>query len=561
MKRLLFLLAALLLAAGCRTTVPELQRRAAGGDVGAGRKLGMLFFYGGRENRQLDYAAAREHFALAALGGDPVSLYHAGLFYDLGLGGVEPRSELAADFYRRALPGIRALAPDDPDASFVLGEMLYHGRGVEADRAAALAHYRRARRRQSLTGLLRMGELYATGLNTLPPPPQVIQGADGSRIVQRIPAEQLLGRDLSQSAYLLESAANLGSPAADYGLYLQSGRRALLTRAAAANYPPAVFEAASGDPAAVRAAAEAGHAPALHALANQTNDPAERRTLLYRAARRDFAPAIFDLAQECCRRCEYGMAQALLGLPALEQDPRRETALEELDEASGTVAALSPVTSLVRRGAELEKLDSDFALYVRAERAGIDNVREIYRRHLTSEGAATAAYWSGDAFRVAAEGLPMVYAGEIFKAYPGERDGRFFFNYALAAGLAGQGACQLGVTGKFAAFDPDGKLAALLKANALMLLNYPDEAYEVLFARGPLQSAAEKNIFRNFCVPLLRDRAKAAAATGFKEEELGEYREIAAQDFYDLQRGAFLTELPAGPEPELNLDALTEPEL
>lgn len=80
--------------------LPELTQQALDGEVEAQRRLGEVFFYG--KGVTADYPRAFEYFSLGAEQDDPVSIYHVGRCYELGLG-VQKSVVDAIEYYRHGV--------------------------------------------------------------------------------------------------------------------------------------------------------------------------------------------------------------------------------------------------------------------------------------------------------------------------------------------------------------------------------------------------------------------------------------------------------------------------
>jgi hypothetical protein len=184
--------------------------------------------------------------------------------------------------------------------------------------------------------------------------------------------------------------------------------------------------------------------------------------------------------------------------------------------------------------------------FIRGHRAGITKMRENYQKYI--EDDPERAYFNLDYIRLYFEGMPMLFAGDIFRIYYQKCHGAvgndFYLNYALCAGLAGQGAVQFNAAEKINTTRNTPlkwHLAKmLLKANAMALLKREADAYEFLVAnyRSGL-TKKDYDFIVDFvnanCNMLLKDSRKLSAALNIPIDRFVQHKEIKKQDFYDLE--------------------------
>ena len=550
MKKILLFtaMAAVMFLSGCMS-VAKMQKEADGGDEIAQVLLALKFFYGSRDVRFIQYDEAFKYFNMAAKKENPLACYYLGEIYESGLGQTDVDYVLASEYYKRAAADMHELPSVlRKQAYLAMAKMYEHGRGVKKSDTKAGHFYKKACDKE-ITG---SAPLYVLFL--------------------RRTRGELAADDLEE---VLEDALLLNEPAANYlyadAIYKSNSKKALeLYRMAAnANHPEAMLLLAnlSKNKMLVRSANEKaasfGYGPAFYELALAETKEEKRYELLKKSADRGYLKAVEALG-DYYERCKEWSTAAICHYMA-DKARNIEFASPAFVRLESTVGLGLAVESIWQNKPLpcLAKVPSNVEYFIRGQKAGIAAIRKNYQNYLESD--PECSYVNMDYVRLHHDGVPMVFAGDIFKTYYNSRHGAvgndFYLNYAICAGYAGQGSIQFFAVERInlnRTHSMKWHLAKmLLKANAMALMGDNNGAYGFLVAnyRAKL-SENDRNFIVDFvngnCNMLLKDSKKLSAALNIPAERFVIYKEQKKEPFYDLEnrKDSNLVAVPVEPEIE-----------
>jgi hypothetical protein len=532
----------LLFAAGCASVKEQYLDGARRGNPEYQAAAGAMYINGGPS--EINYDEAYNWLKAGSAGGSCVAMYYLAEIYENGYGNVTPDHLKAVRYYDSVVEEIKKKAAEGHiGAAYVLGRMYRCGKGAPKDKAAAIKCFR-----------LSSSALYAPALNQL--------------------GEMTMAGNPEEARRLFFSAAEKNCPEAEYNLadiYFQEKNQVAgmkwLKKAAESQYPPAlcrlavILETGAGaakNPEAAKElflkAAQSGYAPAQYkmALLSGKNEEAGL-SWIKKAAERSYIPAMNRLAETCLKGVDDGSVKAMIlyELARKAGDAAAFEKIAELDNKTGLYLFVKFSWNNINNGENYILADSPMVRIIDGYKAGITaGSKTAFQDELMK--SASAFYLDNAWHQIYNNRLPFSWAGDIFrmtleteKNKPG-----FWFCYGSCVGIAGHGegimyAVQMMGETAAAAADPEDKallldLAALMKANALILMNNDAEAYNFLFAGGKLKNRKSGFVINyvNFWAPaLLKDKNKFAVATGIDPAALKEFRMPEKQLFYDAQLG------------------------
>ena len=377
-------------------------------------------------------------------------------------------------------------------------------------------------------------------------------------------------RDLAKKK--LFKAMQYGFPQAYYLAYcyfpsLESESH--LQKSALGYYPEAMIDAAesNGNKLAMNSAniqaMKMGSPRATYNLSKTVGNDIEKIYFLRQASLRGNYQAIKELADyyENQKLWSKAIVYNLFAVQNEELQVEANLALERVDTISGLNVLLKSIWK-DRHFAELGQLDSDCGFFINSFKNNAPNLRESYQKYL--QGNADKAFMNCDWYYIFANDLPMEYAGDIFKMYrnllePDSSDiapaNNYYFAYAIAAGLAGQGELQIFALNEIKQenLSREMQLAIdILRINGKILSEKEDEAID-LFKK--LKIADENktfvvNFINGCALGLLKNRQQTAEFLELELDKLLDVRMIKKQPFFSFQTGRDFMDIKYE-EPEL----------
>ena len=497
----------------------------------------MANYYGHYSVGKIDYVSAFNQFDSITKTGEKQS--GVALFY-LGLDALKGLNSKEVDFWNAMyLFGMatKKLAEelDDTDGnrSLVYALMYQHGLGLEQDFDKVLP-------------LLEKSEKL------------------GNNFAPLIMAEFLLEnpqfeayREVAKKK--LFKAMQYGFPKAYYLAYcyfpsLESEK--YLEKSALGFYPEAMIDAAerNGNKLAIHSAntqaMKMGSALGTYNLSETAGNDIEKIYFLKQASLRGCYEAIVNLGDYYENHKLWSKA-IVYNLYATNREDLRvpaNLALERLDSISGLNVLLKELWQ-DRHFAELNLLDSDCGFFINSFNNNAPNLRESYQKYLQIN--ADKAFMNCDWYYIFVNNMPMEYAGDIFKRYydllePNstkiEPVNNYFFAYAIAAGLAGQGELQLFALDeiKYEKLSSEMQLAVeILRINGNILAGKQEDAEDLL--KKLTIADDDKTFVANFingcAVALLKNRQQVAEILGIELDKLLAARAIKKQCFFNFKTG------------------------
>ena len=533
---------AILFAAGCTSVKEQYLDGAMRGNPEYQAAAGAMYLNGGPS--EINYDESFKWLRSGAAAGSHVAMYYLAETYENGYGNVAPDRLKAIRYYGDVAEELKKDADEGHvGATYVLGRMYRYGKGMPKNDAAAMKCFR-----------LSSSALYAPALNQL--------------------GEMTREANPEEAKRLFLSAAEKNLPAAQYNLadiYSQAGNQSVcikwLKKAADNQYPPAqyrlavIFETGNGviaNPEAAAAlylkAAQSGYAPAQYKMALLSGKDEEARAgWIKKAAERSYVPAMNSQADIQLKGVDDGSAKAMI-LYELARKEGDATALEKiyaLDNKTGLYLFVKFSWYAILGGENYVQAESPIARIVDGYKAGITaGSKETFQEEL--QKCATSLYLDNAWYQIYSNKLPFAWAGDIFKTVLETERNKpgFWFCYGSCIGIAGHGEGAMYTVSMIkqteaAISNPEDKallldITALMKANALILMNNDAEAYNFLFTNGKLKNSKSRFVINyvNFWAPaLLKDKSKFAVATGIDPATLKEFRMPEKQLFYDAQLG------------------------
>jgi TPR repeat protein len=546
---------------GCVSPQSQCLKKAEEGDAEAQGILGSIYLTG--NNGQIDYPRAYYWLRHGAAGDDSVAGYYLGVIYQYGLGDVSPDQIRAVRHFKADYRDIHSKAKKgDIRYINILAEIYYYGRGLKADKDKAVKMFKYCARRRWPQAVENLG---------------VIMLNDSQF------------RNLSKAKALLTEAATHKRPRAQFYLseyYRRNGEeeRSLeeLKKASAGGYPPAMFKLAvnyrtNGTPGAsslFKAAADAGFAPAMMAMADSLTEKNQKLKWIKKAAEHSSVPAMLEYARLLSDDVTPDPAkEMIIYLLAAKIQPENKQIRKMISNLDKHTALYFPVKycwEKISGGENILLSESEIQRVMSGFKAGIvDASKKLYQKRLKYN--PLPFFMNNDWFLIHENSLPPVWAALLFKAIERHMKDNpgFWIGYGISAGQAGQGTAQAyaafklkELAGKYTN-DADNatlhNLAALLKANALMLMNLDKEAYDCLFNNGKLKRVDMPfliNFINVWCQPLLKDKRKFSTATGIPGRKLGQFSLPEKKKFINLEYGQIIPETPKIKEPEVDYKRL-----
>ncbi|MCP3966498.1 MAG: sel1 repeat family protein [Lentisphaerae bacterium] len=565
LKKIAPALLAILTLTGCMSLRERSLSKAEQGDPTAQAIIGSMYMTG--EESNINYKDAYYWLRKSAAQGNCIALYYMGMIYEYGLGEVTPDRVKAKRFYQMAFPTIHKQAKDgDIRYINILAEMYHYGRGTDLNQKASVNLFKYCAQKSYTQATASLGVIRFTGNG--------------------------IAQDTGKAKNLLLRASEEGDPRAEfflsevyYGEEKNVNAFNLLQASSRKGYPPAMYKMAvkfesgsevKADPSKARAlfmaAANAGYAPSQLRVAEYYPDRGNKLIWVKRASERSYVPAMLAFAELVKSGIDTNPAKIMILYQlALKLKPGDRNVIKKVVELDNTTGLYFPIKFCwedIDGGENLLLSDSDIYRVIRGYKAGIKSgSSEIFKKSLA--GNPLPFYMNNDWFLLYQNRLPQLWSSSIFKAVEKteSKNAGFWLGYGISAGLAGQGGSQA-----FAAYNvkklaepiiktAEGKmlsdLAALLKANSLILLGRSDDAYNFLFTHGRLNFNSSPymiNFVNNWCGPLLKNKNKLSVASGIEKIRLGEYSFPVTQKFFDLQYDTVVGEKPLINEPAVQLD-------
>ncbi len=529
---------------GCVSTKDSYQAKAEQGDGQAQGILGSMYLSG--NGAAINYQQARYWLRHGAANGDSIARYYLGVMYQYGLGKVVPDQVRASRHYKSVYKDIHDRAKKNKLRYInILAEMYYYGRYLKQDKKVALKMFKVCARRRWLPAVENLG---------------VILFADKD-----------IRQNPGRAKFLLSNAAAYNYPRAQFFLaeyYFKRGETEAameqLKLSAAGGFPPAMFKLAKeclktnspqGAGELFKAAANSGYAPAMLAVADSLSETAAKLQWIEKAAEHNSVPAMLQYAKLLKEQVNLNPTKKMilyqLALKIKKNDPQIKKLILDLDNKTGLFFPIKYTWENTYGGENIPLADSDINRVLQGFKAGIVSGSEkLYRKRLAYN--PLPFFMNNDWYQFYENALPPLWSARLFltvEKYEADNAG-FWIGYAVSAGLAGQGTAQA-----FAAFKlrelvkkraKNSKnnslmnIAALLKANALILMDYDAEAYASLFSNGNLMRDDLPfliNFINFWCKPLLKDKGKFSIATGIDAKNLEQFSLPQVKDFWSLEYG------------------------
>jgi TPR repeat protein len=546
---------------GCVSSRERCLERAESGDGEAQGILGSIFLTGSDE--KIDYRKAYYWLRLGAANGDSAAAYYLGVMYQYGLGKIVPDQMRAQRHYKSVYKDIHAKAKENKLAYInILAEMYYYGRGLKQDKKVALKMFKFCAKRNWIPAVENLGVILL-----------IDKGVE---------------RDFSKAKSLLIKATMHNYPRAHFYLaeyYFDQGQvesaMKHLEYSVRGGYPPAMFKLAekyreAGSPKAdslFKAAATEGYAPAMYVVANNYSDIKNRLEWLKKATQHSYIPAMLEYADSLKEQitpdpCKE-MILYLLAEKIRKGDPEIKELILNLDNKTGLYFPLKYTWENIYGGENILLASSEINRVMQGYKAGIvEASKKLFQEKLAYN--PLPFFMNNDWYKLYENGMPPLWSGLLFKAVEKheEKNPGFWISYGISAGLAGQGTCQA-----YAAYKLDKlakerqadkkndnsllNISALMKANALILMNYDNEAYNSLFDNGNLMREELPhliNFINLWCRPLLKDKRKFSVASGIEESKLGEFMLPQTKDFWSLEYGKKINSGEWIKEPVIDFD-------
>jgi TPR repeat protein len=548
---------------GCISNKEKFLAKAEDGDPQAQGIIGSASIIG--DNTEINYRRAYYWLRLGAASSDSISGYYLGTIYENGLGRVVPDQVRAARHYKGVYKDIHERSKKGELAYInLLAEMYYYGRGLEQNEKKALKMFNYCAKRRWQPAVENLG---------------IILFKNGK------------SKDLKQAKSLLIEAAMYNFPRAQFYLakyYYEHGNdddaMEQLRKSAGSGFPPAMFWLAEeykkiNNPQAdmlFKAAADEGYAPAMLVVADGIMETEKKLQWIKRAVEHSSLPAILQYAKLVNEQVNPDPAKEMilyiLALKIKRNDPKIERLLINLDNRIGLFFPIKYSWESIQGGENILLANSEVNRVMEGFRAGkIKGSKELYEKRLAYN--PLPFFMNNDWYLFYENGLPPMWSALLFKAVERHEVNNpgFWISYGVSAGLAGQGTAQA-----FAAYklnelikkrnrkNRDNSLvniAALLKANALILLNHDAEAYESLLDNGKLMRDDLYfllNFINFWCRPLLKDKVKFSTATGIDAKKLGQFVLPQKKEFLNLEYGRVIPVMPKVAEPQVDYKSLNK---
>ena len=555
------MLCAVFILNGCLTPAQKFLADAEDGDPRAQGIVGSVNLTGNGD--AIDYSRAYYWLRLGAANGDSMAIYYLGTIYQYGFGKVVPNPERAEKFYKSVYKDIHSKAKKGDLAYInILAEMYYYGRGLEKDKQEAMKMFNYCAKRRWQPAVENLG---------------VVLFTDGK------------AEDLKRAKSLLIEASIHNFPKAQFYLakyYFRHGNdeaaMEMLKKSAGGGFPPAMFRLAqeyakTNNPQSdmlFKAAAHEGYAPAMLTVADSIPEIDQKIRWIKRAVEHSSLRAMLQYAKLIREQVSPDPAKEMilyiLALKIKKNDPKLERMLLNLDNKTGLYFPVKYSWENISGGENVLLANSEIHRILRSFKAGrTDDSKKLFDRRLAYN--PLSFFMNNDWYLLHENGVPPMWSAQLFKIVEKneEKNPGFWIAYGISAGLAGQGTAQA-----FAAFKLDelikkraGKsrdnslinIAALMKANALILMEYDAEAYESLLENGKLMRDDLHflvNFINFWCRPLLKDKKKFSTATGIDMKRLSKFALPERKEFLNLEYDRAVPVIPNVNEPQIDFKSL-----
>jgi len=325
-----------------------------------------------------------------------------------------------------------------------------------------------------------------------------------------------------------------------------------------------------------KASAHDGYAPAMLAVAAGMVKTEEKMKWIKRAAEHSSLPAMLQYAKFIGDRIEPDPAKEmiiyLLALKISGNDPKIERLMLNLDDKTGlyfpvkyTWESLYGGENIILVNSEIERVLKEF------ESGDIKDSRELFEKRLAYN--PLPFFMNNDWYLLQENGVPPIWSSLLFKAVERAefKNPGFWIGYGISAGLSGQGTAQAYAAFKLSELIKERNrkqldnslknIAALMKANALLLLNHDAEAYDSLVENGKLLRDDLHflvNFINFWCRPLLKDKKKFSTATGIDMNKLNKFILPERKEFINLEYNRTVPVIPGVKEPLIDFKALNK---
>lgn len=558
---ILTILCAVFTLSGCLTPAQKFLADAEDGDPRAQGIVGSVNLTG--NGAAINYNRAYYWLRLGAANGDSMSAYYLGTIYQYGHGRLVPDWVRAERHYKGVYKDIHSKAKKGnlPYIN-ILAEMYYYGRGLEKNKKEAMKMFNYCAKRRWQPAVENLG---------------VILFINGKP------------EDLKRAKSLLIEASTHNYPKAQFYLAQyysrqenDKGAMEMLKKSAGGGFPPAMFWLAQkyakiNNPQAdmlFKAAAHEGYAPAMLTVADSIPEIDQKIKWIKRAVEHSSLTAILQYAKLIQDQVSPDPAKEMilyiLALKISKNDPKIERLLLNLDNKTGLYFPIKYTWENVYGGENILLANSEIHRILRSFKAGrIEDSKKLFDKRLAYN--PLSFFMNNDWYLLQENGVPPMWSALLFKTVeknelntPG-----FWISYGISAGLAGQGTAQA-----FAAFKLDElikkrarknrdnsliNIAALMRANALILMNYDAEAYESLLDNGKLMRDDLHflvNFINSWCRPLLKDKKKFSTATGIDAKRLSQFILPERKKFLNLEYGRVVPIMPKVNEPLIDFKSL-----
>jgi TPR repeat protein len=556
----LTILCGILALTGCVSTKSRYLTKAERGDGQAQGIIGSMYLTG--NGSVINYQHAYYWLRHGAASGDSIARYYLGVMYQYGLGKVIPDQMRADRHYKSVYKNVHSRAKKGELLYInILAEMYYYGRGIKQNKKEALKMFKYCAKRQWQPAIENLGVILFTDEET--------------------------GKNLRKAKSLLLEATKHNYPRAQFYLaeyYFNQEKNkpamAHLQHSVEGGFPPAMvrlaekylYSAPNEAKKLFEAAANEGYAPAMLVVADSFSQTDDKLKWIKKAAEHSSVPAMLQYAQLLKEQIVPAPTKEMilyqLALKIKKNDPEIEKLILELDNKTGLFFPIKYTWENIYGGENILLANSEINRVMQGFKAGIrSGSQKLFQERLTYN--PLPFFMNNDWYQLYENNLPALWTALLFKRvekHEAENAG-FWIGYGISAGLAGQGTCQA-----FAAFKLNElvkkrakhsknnslmNIAALMKANALILLHHDAEAYASLFNNGNLMRDDLPYLinFINFwCKPLLKDKRKFSIATGIDAKKFGKFSFPSKKDFYDLEYGRIVSEKSKIPEPQIDIN-------
>jgi len=546
---------------GCLSPNEKFLAKAEDGDAHAQGVLGSINLTG--NGAPINYNRARYWLRQGTANSDSIAGYYLGTMYQYGLGRVVPDKVRARRHYKGVYKDIHDNANRGKFAYInILAEMYYYGRGIKQDKAKAMKMFRYCAKKRWPPAVENLGIILFTE-----------------------------GKEPKKAKSLLIEAAMYNYPRAQFYLskyYYRRGKDEdaveMLKKSAGGGYPPAMFELAgkyrkTNNPQAemlFTAAADDGYPPAMLVVAASIAETDKKLKWLKRAVEHNLLPAILQYAKIINAQVNPDPAKEMIlyviASKIKKNDLKIERLILNLDNKTGLYFPVKYTWESIYGGENFTLANSEINRIVKGFLAGIiSKSKKFYEGRLAYN--PLPFFMNNDWYLLQENSVPPMWSALLFKSVEKNElnNPGFWISYGISAGLAGQGTSQA-----FAAFklnelikkrarkNKDNSLrniAALMKANSLILLHHDAEAYESLLDNGKLMRDDLHylvNFINYWCRPLLKDKVKFSKATGIDAKRLKKFILPEKKEFLNLEYNRVVPVMPKVEEPHVDYESLNK---